>query len=116
MWEGLLPIGSVVMLKKMNKPVMIMGICQNVERDENIIFDYSGILYPQGYLDRNTILVFNREDITEVLYVGYMDDVQHTYIEMMEPVQDGIRSGELQLDEAMQMFKEMLDDFRNGEA
>ena len=70
MWEGLLPIGSVVMLKKMTKPVTIMGICQNTEEDPGKFYDYSGIMYPEGYYDRNNILVRNREDITEVLFVG----------------------------------------------
>ncbi len=112
MWEGLLPIGSVVMLEKMTKPVMIMGVCQQTENDDSKFYDYSGIIYPEGYYDRKHILVFDREDITQVFYVGYMDELQHAYNEMMEPVQDGLKSGDLEIDEAKDMIREMLEDFR----
>ena len=40
MLEGLLPIGTVVLLKESTKRVMIMGVCQRSTDNDRAIWDY----------------------------------------------------------------------------
>jgi len=71
MIKDLLPIGSVVMLKNAEKPLMIYGIKQlDTENPENE-YDYIGVLYPEGNIGSNFQYMFNHVDIEEVLFVGY---------------------------------------------
>ena len=51
MWKGVLPIGSVVLLKGGDRKVMICGVCVTKEDDDSRVFDYSGVLYPDGLED-----------------------------------------------------------------
>ena len=49
MFEGLLPIGTVVLLKNSKKRIMIIGLLQKQIKDgEEIIWDYSACFYPEG--------------------------------------------------------------------
>ena len=109
-WEGLLPIGSVVTLKDADKSLMIVGRSQTPADDDNKFYDYSGILYPEGYLDRQHLALFNHEDIEEVRYIGYIDFVQRNFTEILEPIHAGLKSGELTLEEVKEMMEEMAAD------
>ena len=69
----LLPLGSVLRLKGSQKPVMVIGVCpqsQN-EHGEAVMNDYIGVMYPEGYISSNLFMVFNSEDIDEVVVEGY---------------------------------------------
>ena len=79
-----LPVGSVVLLKKGSKPVSIMGY-KVVSSDDNFynenngknkeqVFDYCGVLYPEGLIGINVLCMFNHENIKKVLHVGYTTD------------------------------------------
>ena len=59
MWEGLLPVGSVVILKGTTQKFMIAGICQIIREEADVLYDYSGLLHPYGYVDRKTIYLVN---------------------------------------------------------
>ena len=50
MFEGLLPIGTVVLLKNSTKKLMIIGLCQAEADDPDSIWDYCGCVFPEGYL------------------------------------------------------------------
>ena len=72
MYEKLLPIGSVVLLKEGNKRVMICGRVQaQVEKEK--IYDYVACYYPEGIIDSNKLFFFNREDIEMVFFIGFQD-------------------------------------------
>ena len=60
--EGLLPIGTVVLLKNSEKRLMIAGVCQKEVGEKETIWDYAGCLYPEGYLgaDKVYYLTMNR--------------------------------------------------------
>lgn len=73
MYEYLLPIGSVVRLKGLEKKVMIFGFLQR-EIDNNNLFDYIGVPYPEGQQDARINLGFNHRDIEELIFKGYVDD------------------------------------------
>jgi len=76
-----LPVGSVVLLNKGTKPVVIIGykvssqnkkiVKDNLEIDSDKVFDYCALLYPEGILSSDMMLMFNHEDIKEVLFKGY---------------------------------------------
>lgn len=67
--NNLLAIGSVVLLKDANKKLMITGILQ---KNEETTYDYIGVLYPEGYIDAQTMFLFNHSDIVEICYLGFM--------------------------------------------
>lgn len=106
-WNGLLPMGSVVRLKGADRSLMIVGRSQVQAGDENLIYDYSGVIYPEGYLSRDKIALFNHEDIEEIRYVGYMDLIQRRFNELLEAIHSGLKSGEVSPDEVREIFEEM---------
>ena len=69
-----LPIGTVCLLKKSVKRVMITGFLM-INPSDNKKYDYMGCLYPEGILKTDHFLLFNHDDITSVAYMGY-DDVE----------------------------------------
>ena len=69
----LLPIGSVIRVKDANKKMMIVGILQ---RSGDKVYDYVGVLYPEGYMSEKKLFLFNNDDIVDAFYLGYMD-VEH---------------------------------------
>lgn len=70
MIEKYLPIGTVVTLKNGNKKLVISGYKSSF-KDKSEIFDYMGILYPEGLGSTDNIYLFNHEDIDLVNYMGY---------------------------------------------
>ncbi len=69
-----LPIGTVVMLKGGTKRLMISGFCamenEPAENEETKIWDYSGCLYPEGFLSSNQCCLFDHEQIEEIFHLG----------------------------------------------
>lgn len=69
--KELLPIGSVVLLKKGLKKVMIIGILQQTSEVRDKVFDYVAVLYPEGYINEELKFLFDHEDINDVIFRGY---------------------------------------------
>ncbi len=65
----LLPIGTVVKLKSVDKPVMIYGRHQIQKKSEKV-FDYIAVPYPEGNLTEEFNVFFNRELIEEIIHPG----------------------------------------------
>lgn len=84
MLEKLLPIGSVVLLKEGTKKLMIIGIKPVTEELPEKVFDYIGVLYPEGYLSNEYNFLFNHEDINDVIFKGYHNPERDNFIEFME--------------------------------
>lgn len=72
--EKFLPIGTVVLLKNAEKRIMITGFASMSPETGNKIFDYSGCVYPEGFISYNEVCVFNHEQIDKVFYKGLVDD------------------------------------------
>jgi hypothetical protein len=70
----ILPIGSVVKLKKGTKPVMIFGYMQKSSLYPDQMMDYIGVPYPEGNLHVKAQLGFQTTDIGEVLFEGFRDE------------------------------------------
>lgn len=77
---NILPLGSIVTLKKSQKPRKFMIIVRNGLLTKNGItgyMDYVACLYPVG-LNSKTFY-FNREDIKDILFIGYVDELELKY-------------------------------------
>lgn len=82
--EKYLPIGSVCTLKGKNKKVMITGFYSVVFNGNLKITDYSGCTYPEGLLLPELTCNFNHSDIEEVNFIGYLNDDQKKFNNMLK--------------------------------
>ena len=83
MIRDLLPIGSVVMLKNAEKPVMIFGIKQLDSDKPDVEYDYIGVLYPEGNIGNNFQYLFNHQDIEQILFEGYVTDQYKEFLDQV---------------------------------
>lgn len=72
--EKYLPIGSVVLLKKGKKRVMVTGFAATAPETNGKMFDYIGCLYPEGVISSDKNLLFDHEQIDKIYYMGYIDE------------------------------------------
>lgn len=68
--KNLLPIGSVVKVKELDKKLAIMGILVN---NAGVKYDYIAVPFPEGYIDAEHMYVFNHQEIETVEYLGYIN-------------------------------------------
>ena len=66
--DRLLPIGSVIKIKKLDKPIIIVGYLVG---DGDKVYDYVGFPYPEGIYSKDTKVLFNKNVINEVVHEGY---------------------------------------------
>ena len=72
-----LPIGSVVLLENGMKKAMIIGIMQSMihKEDQSIKeYDYIAVVYPEGFVNVRTMIMFNHSQISEVVFRGYENE------------------------------------------
>ena len=67
--RNLLPIGSVVKVREMQRPMMIYGVIQKDIATEKVM-DYISVLWPEGNGGAGTQFMFNHEDIEKVYFKG----------------------------------------------
>ncbi|MBY0030414.1 MULTISPECIES: DUF4176 domain-containing protein [Priestia] len=79
----LLPIGTVVKLKNIKKPVMVYGQNQRQESSQKI-FDYVSVPYPEGNISSDYNVFFDRSRIEKVLYQGYDTPEGEKFLEEQE--------------------------------
>ena len=84
MFTSLLPIGTVVRIKGLNKPVMIFGFLQKtgIKHVQNV--DCVGVPYPEGNIGRYAQIGFQRTDILEVLFEGFKTEEMMKYEELFQ--------------------------------
>lgn len=73
MYENLLPVGSVVLLKGGNKKIMIIGRIQ-AKAGEEKIYDYAATYYPEGMISSDSVFFFDRDAIDRYYFIGYQDE------------------------------------------
>ncbi len=88
--ENLLPIGSVVRLTDAKKKVVIMGIMpvKHMPDGEDIIYDYLGVPYPEGYMTQETGLLFNHDKIDEIIFEGYANEERKLFMQTIQQIVD----------------------------
>lgn len=93
--NGLLPIGSVVLLKNSTKRVMIMGVCQGtVSEGERRIYDYVGCFFPEGYMSADKNFLFNQDQIDRLFAIGYQDEESLKFKERADALIEKLRAEE----------------------
>ena len=90
MLQGILPIGTVVLLKNATKRLMIIGVCQ--KNREGVIWDYSAVIYPEGYMSADKTIMFNNEDIDKIYAMGYQDAEQFNFKAEIDATMEKYRS------------------------
>lgn len=78
----LLPIGSVIRLNGATKCIMIFGVCQT-NQTNNTLYDYIGVLWPEGNIGEEGQILFNRTDIEEVVFVGHDTDERQEFLQKL---------------------------------
>ena len=91
--ERFLPIGSVVLLEGGTKKAMITGFCSIAEDDKDKVYDYTGCIYPEGYLDFNQICLFDHSQISKVYHLGYVDDEEKAFKKELTEIVTNIENG-----------------------
>lgn len=76
----LLPVGSVVCLKENSRNLLIIGIMQK-KISTGKVYDYMGVLYPEGYIGGKMQFLFMHEDIKKIQYIGFENN---EYLELIE--------------------------------
>lgn len=71
--KELLPIGTVVRVKDGSQSLMITTLFPVAEKDgQKGYFDFGAVPLPLGVVGQD-LAFFNKEDIDEVLFLGYVD-------------------------------------------
>ena len=96
--KDLLPVGSVVRLKNAVRKAVIMGYMQQVNPKDSPgqkpeVYDYMAVPYPEGYLGKGTVFLFNEENIEEVCFSGYESKESKGYMELVGTVFDAAQKG-----------------------
>ena len=73
------PIGTVVLLKGAEKRIMVTGYCAVSSEEQNKVYDYSGVLFPEGMLTFEQTFLFNHNQICEIYHMGLVDEEQREY-------------------------------------
>ena len=81
--KNYLPIGSIVVLNGGTKRVMIIGRVQGNGADDKV-YDYSACLYPEGYMNSDSLYLFNNEDIARVYYLGMQDSEEFAFRDIID--------------------------------
>ena len=71
------------MLKGGKKRAMITGFCSIPSEDKTKIYDYSGCIYPEGFISSSQTLLFNHDQIDKVFYLGLIDDEEKKFKEKL---------------------------------
>ncbi len=78
MYEQLLPLGSVVLVRGARKRLMITGRLQ-VRVGENKVYDYSGCLFPEGLVSSDSLAFFDHSAIEHLYFVGFQDEEELSF-------------------------------------
>lgn len=81
--KDLLPAGSVVLLKNGEKKVMIIGVKQT-DVNTGTEYDYLSVLYPEGYINPETMFFFNHDAIDTVFFTGFADEERSDFISRLD--------------------------------
>ena len=65
---------------------MIIGIKQFTEENPGVEYDYSAVLYPEGFLGKNTMFLFQHSDINDVIFRGYSNPEREKFIEKAQEI------------------------------
>jgi len=79
MRDKFLPVGSVVLLKNATKRIMVIGYCTVDNAKPDVVYDYSGVLFPEGSLSSDQTLLFNHDQIAKIDHIGLEDEEEKKF-------------------------------------
>jgi len=86
MKDKYLPIGTVCMLNGGKKRVMITGFCAIPKEDNKKVYDYSGCMFPEGFLVSNQVCLFDHKQIEKIYHMGYEDEEEASFKSKLKEV------------------------------
>lgn len=90
MENKLLPLGTVVSLYQNNSKLMIVGYLQKTEKDDKI-WDYAAVVYPNGFISPNRMVVFDNIQIERKYLYGYNNLESNEFLkELNKRVNDSV--------------------------
>lgn len=92
--KNLLPIGTVVLLKESTKRLMIVGVCQKNVNNPETLWDYTGVVYPEGYFSADKMFMFNHDQIEKIYAMGYQDEEQFIFNDKVNELLNKLHKGE----------------------
>lgn len=78
--KELLPVGTVVITRMSKKKIIIIGTFQ-IQSEKHQVYDYMGVFYPEGFIGLEGCVLFQHQDIQEVIFKGYEDREREVFIE-----------------------------------
>ena len=76
--DTMLPLGSILRLKGAKQNVVVIGYAV-IEEGDVKPWDYLGCPYPTGVIASDQNLMFNKEDIDRVIFLGYSAEEDKKY-------------------------------------
>ena len=84
MFNKVLPIGTIVLLKNATKRVMIIGYCKYKGNNTSKVYDYVGCIYPEGYISPDTTALFDHEQIDVIFSLCFRNMIQYDFQQKLE--------------------------------
>lgn len=75
-----LPIGTVVLLKNGSKKIMITGYLPSAKDKPGNVYDYSACLFPEGVISSEQTVVFNHDQINDIISEGYSNEETSNFL------------------------------------
>jgi hypothetical protein len=72
---------------------MIIGVCQKGANSPEKIWDYTGVLFPEGFLSPDKMFMFNNDQIERIFALGYQDEEQLEFKKKADAAMENIRKG-----------------------
>lgn len=88
MREKYLPVGSVVLLENGSKRIMVNGFCAIDPKNPKKVYDYSGVLFPEGSLSSDQALLFDHEQIARIDHIGLEDQEETEFKQKLNALID----------------------------
>ena len=77
--EKFLPVGTICKLKGTDQMVAITGFCMKNQNLGDKVFDYVACFYPQGVFDPNKNILFDHEQIDQVVFMGFVNEEERAF-------------------------------------
>ena len=84
------PVGSVVRLNGGERNVIIIGYTP-IEAGKTEMWDYLGGMWPTGVITSDRNLLFNRDQIEEVIFEGFTNEVELDFRTKLEDAVSEVR-------------------------
>lgn len=104
-----LPIGSVVHVDGVNRLLMIAGTMQ-MDQGTGRLWDYMGYPYPEGNMNPDQNLMFNKESVDGVYFLGYQPLEGLNFLEMLEQNEEEFRKRQAEADRQAGVMAEPVAD------